>query len=107
MREIAKGNVEMKTLLVAVPVCLLIAASTNVFAMSRSKPSEGKTPFLGSWASTQKDCKDPNDGNIRITEKNFYGHEQGCDINKISNTPNGLSFDLSCGGEGETWDETR
>lgn len=70
-------------------------------------PESDVRPYEGSWAQEAKDCKEPSDGNFRIKGTTYKGWESECTIDRAARQGEGWALTMSCGGEGETWKETR
>jgi hypothetical protein len=70
-------------------------------------PGSDRKPYEGSWAVAAKDCKEPSDGNFRIQGTAYKGWESECTIDRATRQGEGWALTMSCGGEGETWKETR
>ena len=70
-------------------------------------PEADRRPYEGSWAASAKDCKEPSDGNFRIQGTTYKGWESECTIDRATMQTEGWALRMSCGGEGETWKETR
>jgi hypothetical protein len=71
-------------------------------------PASGGRPYEGSWAAKASDCGlDDADGNFRIQGKLYKGWEQQCDIDKAVSQGDAWTLTMTCGGEGETWKETK
>lgn len=70
-------------------------------------PGSDRRPYEGSWAMDAKDCREPSDGNFRIQGTAYKGWESECTIDRATRQGEGWALTMSCGGEGETWKETR
>ncbi|MGU3659572.1 hypothetical protein [Methylobacterium fujisawaense] len=71
-------------------------------------PNSGGRPYEGAWAANASDCGSAEaDGNFRIQGRHYTGWEQQCDIDKAVPQGDAWTLTMSCGGEGETWKETR
>lgn len=70
-------------------------------------PGPDRRPYEGSWAANAKDCREPSDGNFRIQGTAYKGWESECTIDRATRQGEGWALTMSCGGEGETWKETR
>jgi hypothetical protein len=70
-------------------------------------PASGARPYEWGWARTAADCGRESDDSFRIQGRHYGGWEQQCDIDKAVAQGDGWTLTMSCGGEGETWKETR
>lgn len=70
-------------------------------------PNTGGRPYEGAWAETAADCGRESDSSFRIQGTHYNGWEHQCDIDKAVRQGNGWMLSMSCGGEGETWQETK
>lgn len=80
---------------------------------AESRPGQGRAsatgprPYEGAWARTPADCGREADDSFRIQGSHYTGWEQECDIDKAVAQGDAWTLSMSCGGEGETWKETR
>lgn len=101
-----------KTILFALALASSLAACSD----SSETPSQADTataspepaPFyVGEWAADPAWCTDQSEGfPITITETEFNGRENVCDMSEIEPTPEGgITAQLSCTAEGDTVEE--
>ena len=100
-----------KTILFALALAAGLAACSDSSETSQAPASDAAAaspepaPFyVGEWAADPVWCTDQSEGfPITITETQFNGRENICDMSEIESTPEGgVTAQLSCVAEGET-----